>query len=136
MVANNRQQGSVTILTLLVILFLTTLALGLAGQIRTQVNTVTLVQQETRARYAAEAGINLALAEIMNHPQNFRPQWQEVLAALPQCSTNIAITKGDSSYSIHSDGQSGGIHQKVTATVKNYPGPQAEVLIQSSYVNQ
>jgi hypothetical protein len=136
MVANNRQHGSITIFTLFVILFLTTLALGLAGQIRTQVNTLILVQQETRARYAAEAGINLALAEIMNHPQNFRPQWQEDLVALPQCSTDIAITKPASIYYIHSDGKSGGIHQKVTATVENFPGTQAKVLIQSSYVNQ
>jgi hypothetical protein len=135
-VADQGQQGSVTVLTLILILFLTTLATGLAGQIRTQVNTLTLAQQETRARYAAEAGINIALAEIMNHPQDFQQHWQEVLAAMPQCSTDIVITKSDRIYYLYSDGKSGDIHQKLTATVENYPGEQTKVLIQSSFVNQ
>ncbi len=136
MVADQGQRGSVTVLTLIMILFLTTLATGLAGQIRTQVNNLTLTQQETKARYAAEAGINMALAEIMNHPQNFQQQWQGVLVAMPQCSTDIVITQSDHIYYLYSDGKSGGIHQKLTATVENYPGPQTKVLIQSSFVNQ
>lgn len=136
MVADQGQRGLITVLTLITILFLTTLAAGLAGQIRIQVNTLTLAQQETRARYAAEAGINIALAEIMNHPQNFRPQWHEVLTAIPQCSTDIVITKSDHIYYLYSDGKSGVIHQKMTATVENYPGAQATVLIHSSFGNQ
>lgn len=136
MVTKQVQRGSVTVLTLITIMFLTILATGLAGQIRTQVHTLMLAQQETRAHYAAEAGINMALAEIMNHPQNFRSQWREFLTAIPQCSTDIVITKTDRSYKIHSDGQLGMIHHKMVATVSNYPGSQAKVSIQSGFANQ
>lgn len=136
MTADKAQSGSITLITLITIGFLTTLALGLAEQVRTEVQTLAIMQQEINARYAAEAGINMAFAEITNEPQNFRQSWQEVLVEVSHCSVDISITKREQGYSIYSDGQSGSIHYKVTAAVENYPGVQAKVAIENNFANQ
>lgn len=135
MISVQKCQGSVTLLLLIVILFLTLLATGLAGQIKIEMNHFILSEQEQGAHYAAEAGINIALAEIMKHSQSFQQTLVENLDDSGQCYAVVKIDKPSSVYYITSDGIFHGIHQKLTATVENYPGSKAKVLIQNSFPN-
>ncbi len=133
MIFIQKQQGAITLLTLMIILFLTLLATGLAGQIQLAMNHLILGEQEVAAYYAAEAGINLALAEIMKNPQNFQSRWEENLAGPPPCQVVVVIDKSGSVYYIQSEGLSRAVRHKLTATVENFPGNEARVRIQGSF---
>lgn len=135
MISVQKSQGSVTLLSLIAIFFLTLLATGLAGQIQIEMNHLVLSEQEEMAHYAAEAGINIGLAEIMIHSQNFQQTVVENLDDSGQCYAVVKIDKPSSVYYITSDGIFHGMHQKLIATVENYPGPQAKVLIRNSVAN-
>lgn len=135
MISIQKSRGSVTLFILIVIFFLTLLATGLAGKIQIEMNHLALSEQEAVAHYAAEAGINVGLAEIMVHSHNFQQTLVENLDDSGQCYAIVKIDKPSSTYCITSDGIYHGIHQKLTATVENYPGSQAKVWIKNSFAN-